>query len=96
MGWHDAEKILPPLNGRLYGDCRNLEESDPVLLYGLSPSGRKTWGIGTYVFDYDDETGEWSGVSLDEYDVYYCTITHWAELPSAPDVEKKGLCDNGN
>ena len=84
--WISVEERLPEGNGTRYE--YDLEESNLVLVYGINHIGEMAYGLGRYIYDHDDpKDSGWNGNMDCDYDLDYCTVTHWMPLPAPPKEE---------
>ena len=72
--WIRSDDLLPPLRHRMELDGEVWHESDPCLLYGLTPGGIRTFGVGVLV------EGTWSGTFYGDWDASRVEVIAWQVL----------------
>lgn len=81
--WISVNDRYPQLSTTCTVDGDAWLESEKVFVYALDPNGVEDVGIG--VLCMDEETGlYWDGVTYGEYVLTECRVTHWSEIPKAP------------
>ena len=79
--WISVTDGLPETSNKIIYDGESWLESDPVAVVGKTSDGKNHVGCALYA---GDGSG-WYGATVDDYDVDYLKVTHWAPIPALPE-----------
>ena len=79
--WISVTDRLPETSNKIIYNGELFLESDPVAVVGKTNDGENHAGCAVYT----GTGGGWYGATVDDYDVDYLKVTHWAPIPALPE-----------